>query len=188
MLSPNSWLDTILSVLEWGRCILQVEGMWTIMTRGKDSSLQALTVSLPTVCICPCDMILLFFPSVSIYLLLEYSLYIAPYNLLCPSEYGGITEYAFEFVSTGLAASIHTDCYLVNEPKIFSLIWDIQRQARLWRDGERDPAISAITATPTRHMTEQASLQQTANAWMGPADIMWCRRTFHMSSAKGQWA
>lgn len=54
MLSPNSWLDTILSVLEWGRCILQVEGMWTIMTRGKDSSLQALTVSLPTVCMPLC--------------------------------------------------------------------------------------------------------------------------------------
>lgn len=54
MLSPNSWLDTLLSVLKWGRCILQVEGMWTIMTRGKDSSLQALTVSLPTVCMPLC--------------------------------------------------------------------------------------------------------------------------------------
>lgn len=87
-------------------------------------------------------MILLFFPSVSIYLLLEYSLYIAPYNLLCPSEYGGITEYAFEFVSTGLAASIlaFLEYWLLPCEQAQDILFDLRYSEaseimKRWREG-----------------------------------------------------
>lgn len=83
-------------------------------------------------------MILLFFPSVSIYLLLEYSLYIAPYNLLCPSEYGGmllsLSQQALQLPFILIATSWTSPRY--------SLWFEILRGKRDYEEMERGTQLS----------------------------------------------
>ena len=128
-----------------------------------------------------------------IYLLLEYSMYIVPCNLLCHRKYSGSDSVWLLRSQQGLAASslaFLEHCYLVNKPKILSLMLRYQETREIMKRWRKGPGhLSNYSNSDQTHewghlACPWASLQLTANAWMSPADIMWCRRTSHMSSAK----
>lgn len=171
-----------------------MEGMWIIVTRGHVTKTAAI--------ILPCCMhaplwydfaVLPINEQMVFTYFVNTAMYIVPCNLLCHRKYSGSDSVWLLRSQQGLAASslaFLEHCYLVNKPKLLSLMLRYQEAREImkrWREGPGH--LSNYSNSDQTHewghlACPQASLQLTANAWMSPADIMWCRRTSHMSSAK----